>query len=101
MSTINPHSLFHVWSPDEAAECLDYKPVSTPEGQELYKKLWELVEQIPEPNGFGDDFSRRCLAQPRLWNQLSIEQQIMLNDAATAEYLKVWNQPGELTPFEE
>jgi hypothetical protein len=75
---ITPNSLFHVWSPDEVAECLEGV---TPD---LSGALWALVplyENQPRSE-MPDDFSRRATA--RWWKKLSLAHRILLNQLAEA-----------------
>lgn len=62
----------HHWTTDQAAECLPYKPVSSEEGVELYKLLW---------NEIGPD-----LPLHEHWGKLTEAQQDMLDKAYVEEY---------------
>lgn len=74
---IEPHSLFEVWRPDEAAECMSGVPV------ELQRRLWELVElYTPEVSEVPDSFDN---ALSVYWDKLTEEQQGLLNELAIRE----------------
>lgn len=81
---IKPHYLFGVWSPDEAAECLE--GVSKVEG--LYEALWGLVHHYDKKprSEVPDDFGDRCL--DNWWKELSVEHQLALNVLADSMVLR-------------
>jgi hypothetical protein len=78
---IKPHSLFNVWSPDEAAECLPGIG-----NTDLYTKIWRDI--VPLYDGqprseVPDDFGNRCLK--KYWNKFTDEEKVRLNEAAEAQ----------------
>jgi hypothetical protein len=80
-----PDGLFRIWTPDEAAECLD--GLSTWPG--LYAKLWGIMADVPRPtyhveeSAPGDAIdSKRALAA--FWGRLSYGEQTFLNALARA-----------------
>ncbi len=70
------HSLFDVWSPDEAAECLPGLSDST------CSALWDLVAEYDDRprSEVPDDFGSRCLSL--WWDRLTEAQQEEVNAAA-------------------
>ena len=70
--TKRAHDYFHIWRPDEAAECLPGMP------QALYSKIWnEIVPLMPEGVHHREEFDRLCLA--RWWGRFTEEEQATLN----------------------
>lgn len=80
---IEPNSLFHVWSPDEVAECLNGV------GSDLYAALWQMVRHYDgsAQSEVPDDFGDRCLAN--WWDELTPDQQQLLNELA-AKHKEAW-----------
>jgi hypothetical protein len=71
------HPLFHVWSPDEVAECL---PGVTPEE---YEVLWGHVADLPKNTSeVPDSFADRALE--RVWDKLPPSMRRHLFDLAVA-----------------
>ena len=72
-----PHHLFHVWSPDEVAECLEGVGIGP-----IYNQLWDLVAEYDKKprSEVNDDFDDRCLA--KFWDKLPEETQNHLNACA-------------------
>lgn len=78
-TTVSPHHLFNVWSPDSVAECMDGVPKA------LYAKLWNEI--VPMYDGkrrseWNDDFSSFCLSRPEFWGKLKTSEQLVLNALA-------------------
>jgi len=75
-----PHGLFDVWSPDQAAECLE--GISTA----LYARIWNdivpLYEDQPRSE-VPDDFGERCTA--KYWAMFTAAERAELNAAAERE----------------
>ena len=74
--SIEPHSLFQIWRPDEVAECLDGVP------DEIYRELWALVRHYEGTDPLVRDGSY-CLAT--WWDELFPEDQAILNNLAAKQ----------------
>lgn len=73
--TIKPNAIFHVWSADAAAECLNLS-------DETYTFLWENIvpRQKRSTSECPDDFERNALA--RFWRHVPDAMRRELNAAA-------------------
>lgn len=87
MVEMHPGLLY--WTPDEVAECLDV-------GDDVYKKLWEILSDTKNPTPMGGDGSTgrptvetpdgRLNSTPQWFHLLSDEEQVKVNAAYIAAY---------------
>ena len=72
---VTPDELFSFWTPDEVAECLDV-------GDDLYAKLWKLVEEYRQPRQPEYPEEKWVDGLKRFWNRFTPDEQRQLNEAA-------------------
>lgn len=76
---IKCHGLFEIWTPDQVAECLEYKDPD----HVIYGQLWAFVNDYDEtnPETPSNDGTN---ALEGFWDKLPDESKVILNAAAVA-----------------
>ena len=99
-TTEQPHPRIELWTADEVAECLPYQKFLTKEkSDDLYRKLWDIVNSASKPTPIGGDGTGNTVETPEerltshnddkvknFWSKLNAKEKEAINKATEKEF---------------